>query len=186
MPLAPLGIFAKPAAAGGSFESIATANGTGSANTITFSSIPSTYTHLQIRGIGQNTGAAAASQYAKISFNSDTTTSNYRWHDLEGDGASASSNTDNTLLFLFQRFPRAGFTNIYGAFIIDILDYTNTNKYKTSRALSGFDTNTSQGGIYFQSALWMSTSAISSITFTTGADNWSSGTTFALYGIKSA
>jgi hypothetical protein len=68
--------------------------------------------------------------------------------------------------------------------VVDILDYANTNKYKTTRNLMGFDYNGS-GTIRSISGLWMSTSAINSITLTTGtSSNWQGDTQFALYGIK--
>ena len=54
-------------------------------------------------------------------------------------------------------------SNIFGFSIIDIADYTNTNKYKTMRSLLGYDTNSAYGQVNFASALWMSTAAISSI-----------------------
>ena len=72
-----------------SFESIASASGTGSSGTITFSSIPSTYKSLQIRIFAQsNAGTAARSLY--IQTNNDTG-SNYVRHDLTGDGSAVEA-----------------------------------------------------------------------------------------------
>jgi hypothetical protein len=156
-----------------SFESIATTTvGAGGSSTITFSSIPSTYTHLQLRCFNLSGGS-------NIRFNSDTG-SNYARHYLWGDGATVTSgaNTSQTSMAVMDY---SGTSNIFTANIVDILDYTNTNKYKTVRTLSGTDTN-GAGSVLLYSGLWLSTSAINTITITGGtAAQYSS---FALYGIK--
>jgi hypothetical protein len=68
--------------------------------------------------------------------------------------------------------------------ICDVLDYANTNKFKTLRSLTGNDRNGS-GSIWLDSGLWRSTSAITSIKFTTGTA-FAQYSQFALYGIKGA
>jgi hypothetical protein len=68
------------------------------------------------------------------------------------------------------------------ATVTDIIDYANTNKYKTLRSLGGTDRN-GTGEIQLASGLWMNTTAISSIQITTGA-NFTTTTQFALYGVK--
>jgi hypothetical protein len=168
------------AAAAGDFESIATANGTGSSATLTFSSIPSTYQHLQIRFNGLSTSNATLT----MRYNSDTG-SNYAVHYLFGNGSSAGAGaeTTQTLMNLYGSVPLAAASSQTGTSIIDILDYANTNKYKTQRALSAYDSNGS-GFVFFNSGLWQSTSAITSITLTANAGNWTTTTTAALYGIK--
>ena len=67
--------------------------------------------------------------------------------------------------------------------MIDILDYSNTNKYKTARVLGGMDFNGS-GSASLQSGLWMSTSAVTSITCISAGNNWTTGTQIALYGVN--
>jgi hypothetical protein len=81
------------------------------------------------------------------------------------------------------RYASSTAASVYGANVIDILDYANTNKYKTARGLGGYDTN-GGGEILFSSGNWRSTAAITSITLNTDATNWTTATTFALYGIK--
>ena len=73
-----LGIFASAnTTVGTSYESIATVSvGSGGAANVEFTSIPGTYTHLQIRAIGQTAGSG---QFVKMQMNSDTTT-NYNSH----------------------------------------------------------------------------------------------------------
>jgi hypothetical protein len=161
-----------------SYESIATAAGTGASASITFSSIPSTYKHLQIRAIART----ASGTGAFLQYNSDTGT-NYTRHYVEGNGTAASSGsgTSTTKIDYIQAVSNA---NINGVNIVDILDYTNTNKYKTTRILQGYDAN-GTGNIGLGSGLWMSTSAISTITITTSnGANFATTTQFALYGIK--
>jgi hypothetical protein len=184
-----LGILASSGAvAGGSFESIATVSvGSGGQSTITFSSIPSTYKHLQIRGLSRTTYSGGTDgDYLKIRFNGDSA-ANYSVHSLRGNGASAYA-----LGYASQNegwIGRSGATglssNIFGAFITDILDYTSTSKNKTIRNLGGYDANGS-GIVELDSALWFTTpAAITSITLNSGSGTgFEQYSTFALYGIK--
>lgn len=168
--------------AAGAFESIASATGTGSSSTITFSSIPSTYQHLQIRAfVGNSTGAGAL----YIRFNGDTTTANYNHHRLAGNGASvfASSGSPDTGVAGFYIIQPT--STYFGGCIVDIHDYKSTSKYKTIRSFEGVDKNGS-GEVGLYSNLWMDTTAISSITLYMSTGNYSSGSVVSLYGIKGA
>jgi len=168
------------ATATSSYESIATATGTGSSGTITFSSIPSTYKHLQVRMISNDGG------YNQNGFrlNADSG-SNYSTHYLTGDGAAASAGA----LVSTNRVSYVGFAaggaNIYGAAVIDILDYASTTKNKTVRSFMGWDANGS-GGVYLSSGVWLNTSAVTSLSIVDLAGNFTTASTFALYGIKGA
>jgi hypothetical protein len=165
----------------GAYDSIATVNvGSGGTSSITFSSIPSTYTHLQIRAF---TGTATYwSNAGYLAFNGDTTTSNYNDHAIYGSGASVASYYDSTNQGLFYLGKS---TSGFDAAVIDILDYTNTNKYKVSRSLFGYDVNGATGYVGLASGLWRNTAAISSITITAGgAGDFAQYSQFALYGIK--
>lgn len=177
-----LGTFSQGAAGGGAaFESIASASGTGSSATITFSSIPATYQHLQIRGIARTIGSFNERDIF-IQLNTSTTD---RYHYLAGDGASAyagSSTNANGTYCLVATGANAS-ANIMGAVIIDIHDYASTTKNKTVRAFGGNDRN-GAGTIMLHSGFKASTSAVTSITLT-APDSFATTTTFALYGIKS-
>jgi hypothetical protein len=166
-----------------SYESIATANGTGSSGTISFTSIPSTYKHLQLRAIGRSDYAGANVQIA-VRFNSDTA-SNYSTHYIVGNGstATASAAANTTFAEGGQVSAATSTASAMGSAVMDILDYADTNKYKTLRSLSGFDANGS-GQILLTSGAWRSTSAITSVILIAGAGNWTTTTQFALYGIK--
>lgn len=175
----------------GDFESIATANGTGSSGTITFTSIPSTYKHLQLRWIGK--GSSTSGGYptdTTFVINSDSTATNYYIHTLSGNGTSAAAGSanNNTNGIAPAIGSYTGLANMYAAGVLDILDYSNTNKFKTLRHLTGCDTNGADSQrIYLSSMLWKNTNAISSISITTDPTyltNWTTASSFALYGIK--
>ena len=175
----------------GSYESIATVTvGSGGAASVTFSSIPGTYTHLQIRGLARNSRTVYPSSGDLYRFNGDTA-ANYSWHSIQGDGGAVSTRTAASPTgIVTNSIAAAGATSgIFGVIVFDILDYANTNKYKTTRALSGVDVNGTVGGyggiVELVSGNWRSTSAITSITITTDEPNYVQYTQFALYGVKS-
>ena len=166
----------------GSYESIATVTvGSGGSSYIEFTSIPGTYTHLQIRGILRNTGSS--SSQGKLQLNADTGT-NYSWHRLYGDGSSATAYGEGNSTTLGE-FIMPNSATVFGAFVTDILDYANTNKYKTGRTLIGNDQNGS-GSIILLSGSWRNTNAVTSIKISANADNFAQYSHFALYGIKGA
>lgn len=168
-----------------SFESIATTTvGAGGTKTITFSSIPSTYKHLQVRFMTKDTYSLVADW---VSFGmSANGTNTWRVHYFYGDGSSISVNTTTTAAIFFTTPNSASSLNdIFGVGIIDIIDYANTNKNKTFNVLTGLDNNTNTifSKINQQSLLKIDTTAIDTLTFT-GDANFAEKTTFALYGIK--
>jgi hypothetical protein len=165
-----------------SFDSLATVTSPG-ATSVTFSSIPSTYTHLQIRGIANN-GETGGYNNQSMRFNGDTSTA-YAVHRVAGDGSNAVSGaqTSSTQINDVFRIPPTS-SGYFGAFIIDILDYTSTNKTKTVRVFTGGDSNGS-GWIGLHSGLWYATpAAITSITINSSVGNFGTYSSFALYGIK--
>jgi hypothetical protein len=169
-----------------SYESIASFTLGSTTSTVTFSSIPSTFKHLQIRYIARtNTGASNQDQ-VHARFNSDTG-SNYAVHRLIGDGSGvyASAATSQTYMNIGYAARNGETSNVFGVGVIDILDYTNTNKNTTTRTLTGEDANSgSDELIGLISNLWTNTSAVSQIDiFSTGA-SFLQYSSFALYGIK--
>jgi len=166
----------------GAWDSIATVTSP-AATSVTFSSIPSTYTHLQIRGIANN-GEVSGYNNQSIRLNGDTA-SNYDYHTLYGDGTSAASTAGTTRTSIQDAFriPPSS-TSIFGAFVIDILDYTSSNKNKTVRILNGGDSNGS-GWIGLHSGLWFATpAAVTSVTLISSSGNFGTYSSFALYGIR--
>ena len=174
------------AAAGTSYESISTVTvGSGGTSSITFSSIPSTYQHLQIRFMARTTRSLGFDPFL-IRMNSDTTAANYASHALYGSGSSAVSNYTSGESGTFHYLVSAATStaSVFGAAVIDVLDYANTNKYKTTRSLAGYDGNGS-GYICLNSGLWMNTNAITTLTIVPFVgSNFVEYSSFALYGIK--
>ncbi len=171
------------------FESIATATvGAGGASTITFSSIPQTYQHLQLRIMCKNTSVPNAGDFATMRFNGDSGM-NYTYRRMKGDGSTATSygaatgTFDGVTLERIATSKSGVATQTHGVLICDILDYANTNKNTTTRTLGGYDSN-GAGEILFTGSLWINTAAISSITLTTPETNFTQYSSFALYGIK--
>jgi hypothetical protein len=175
------------AGGGASFESIATASGTGSS--VTFSAIPSTYKSLQIRTLYKDSSTNSAQEAPLyIYFNGDTSGS-YAYHYLRGNGSTATATGVTSTTWM--RVDGAGVvstTGAYGTSIIDIIDYASTSKNKTIRALAGGDGNVAQTNymVSLSSGVWMNTAAVTSITVYAGNAGFASGSVISLYGIKGA
>jgi hypothetical protein len=173
-----------------SYESIATTTVSSPVATVTFSSIPATFTHLQLRAVLKTTEPTATEDNTNLYFNGDTTHTNYRGHWLRGDGTTISASTIQASGYQVYTgvapSSHSSLTSMFGATIIDILDYTNPNKLKTVRIFNGDDcNNASLGFIGMYSSMWISGSAITSMTFNLpGGANWAQYSKFALYGIK--
>jgi hypothetical protein len=174
----------------GDYESIQTVSvGSGGASSVTFTSIPSTYKHLQIRGIARDSRTTYVNSNLIIRFNGDSG-SNYSWHNLQGNGTSAAARgAANDSAIRSNVLAAAGApTGSFSGYVTDILDYTDTNKYKTLRSLGGVDSNGAvmgEGGfIELLSGSWRNTAALTSISLAADTPNLLQYTTFALYGIK--
>ena len=178
-----------------SFESIAAYTvGAGGETVITFSNIPQIYENLQIRVHGRSTGAYTySSVYVRPNSVSAT---RYSYHALFGDGSSIISTGRGTAggdtAWVAQNISGdTSMTNNFGAVIVDILDYANTNKYKVMRSFGGYDNNGSGTPIgtvslnsgAFYGSTGSSTEAITSITLLTDG-NFKQYTHAALYGIR--
>jgi hypothetical protein len=182
--LIPIGFFGGGAAAG-AYELISTTILTTNPSTFTFSSIPGTYKHLQIRIEGSSNGSNGYPDYWGIQLNGSTSAI-YSSHRMLGNGASVSSsaNSSNTEMSAIVRMGDNPSANRTGAAIIDLLDYASTLKNKTVRAISGSPVQNSQPSVMIGSGLWASTSAITSITIIPGGGAvFGTKSRFSLYGI---
>lgn len=170
----------------GSFDYIDSVTvGAGGATSINFTSIPQTYKHLQIRGIVKSTTSGSSFSSVGFNVNSDTSSS-YTRHIIYGNGSSAiayGAGAGTTWYIGGNDFPTAGYTNIFGAHIVDIFNYANTNMNKTVKALTGCDVN-GAGEILFSTTAFLKTTAISSIQLTPASGNFAQYTQYALYGIN--
>ena len=168
----------------GDFESIATVTvGSGGQATVVFDNIPQIYQHLQIRALARSTNVNAGGESIRVRLNNDTG-NNYARHVLSGDGATATSAAASSANFGTAGYvSTSGYTNIFGVFVLDILDYTNTNKNRTLRSLTGYDAN-GAGVAELRSNLYNSTTAVTRIDLYIDSYNFAQYSHFALYGIK--
>ena len=170
----------------GSMYHIASTTLSTASSTVTFGSIPADYTHLQIRVLSKSTTTTGTDAYGILRFNTDSG-ANYSYHGLYANGSAAYGDIAgaNTTFALFYDTMRSatGFENKFGVTVIDVLDYGNTNKYKTVRALGGYDSN-DYGFIALTSSNWRNTAAISTVTLTLGSGDFATYSSVSLYGIK--
>jgi hypothetical protein len=142
------------------------------APSVTFSSIPQTYTDLVLVVSGTTT----VDGNTKIIFNSDSS-SIYSSTILLGDGSTAVSSriANGAALFL------GGISTVQGTNIIQIFNYANTTTFKSVIARTNSDAYAQ-----LRVGLSRSTTAITTISVTTDGTNFLTGTTFNLYGILGA
>ena len=182
IPLGVLAVAGAGAAGGSDYVLLESQILTSNTATITFSSIPQTYKHLQIRGVSRQ--ASGANTQLNLRFNGDTGT-NYVSHFLFGSGSAVSSSaqTSRSSIIFGQSTGSGETANIFSPVVMDILDYSNSSKNTTTRLFSSF--NNSLNWILMRSGLWMNTAAVTSISFTAdSATDMVAGSRFSLYGIK--
>lgn len=164
-----------------SFESIATVTGNGSATTLTFSSIPQTYTHLILRG---RVRTSPGGDTVQIQLNSQT--SGYASHRLTGNGTSAAGGQTTAAPGIYVAgLANTGTSSSYDdVFIATILNYASSTQTKTIRTFCGSDRNSTDGVVMMSNGLYNATTAVTSITIAAGSYALTSSSTIALYGIK--
>jgi hypothetical protein len=168
-----------------SYESIATVTvgSGGTSSYVEFTSIPDTFTHLQIRMLY---GTSSAGSTSIMRLNADTS-SGYAYHYVVGNGSTAFTGASiNRNLGLLTDFNGGGVTSSPAVAILDLLDYASTSKYKTIRTLQGYDANGS-GAVTLVSTQWRSTTAVTSFQiYPPSGGSFTQYSQFALYGIKGA
>ena len=156
------------------YTPIATQTLGSAASSVIFSSIPQGYTDLVLIINGGNAGGNYSTAFR---FNGDTS-SNYSVTRLYGNGTTATADraANQTYIYLLG----SGQTNLNGIQIINIQNYSNSTRYKTTISRS----NSAGGTVGAEAGLWRSTQAITSIELAPEFSvNWLSGSTFTLYGI---
>jgi hypothetical protein len=162
------------------YEPISTQTLSSATASITFSSIPSSYTDLRL--VIVNTSSGANNQ--GIRFNSDTGT-NYSSTLFWSDGTAAQSFRYTNATYIHYASDLAvGPTTIPAFSTIDIFSYAGSTS-KNCLLTTSLDLNGS-GEVVRRVGLWTSTSAINTITIMRTAGNYSIGTIATLYGIKNA
>jgi hypothetical protein len=169
---------------GAAFELISTQLISTNTASVTFTSLPTTYTHLELRYTARTTQAAANDQM-KILLNSDSG-SNYTERLVQGNGSTATSNGFTAQGFIWPGYAMGAnaTASVFALGIVSFVDYLSTAKNKTVRSISGY--HTTAGAIQASqlfSSYWASTAAISSITISANG-SFVSGSRFSLYGIR--
>lgn len=160
-------------AAGSTYTPIATQTLGSTASTITFSSIPSTYTDLVLVMIGGLTAAGSI----QIQYNGDTG-SNYSYTNIYGYGTGYGSGRGSSL----TKAEIGGSWSANTVVLCNVQNYANTTTYKTAITRYSDPTDTVGANV----SLWRSTSAINQITLTNNSTTYRSGTVVTLYGIAAA
>ena len=178
-----------------SYESISSVTvPSGGSSAITFSSIPQTYSHLQLRGIVR-TNRTGGDDTVSMRFNGDTA-SNYAGHSLYGNGTSVGAypeTTQSRITIFGEVYSLTQATSVFAGAVVDILDYNSTTKYKIIRSLNGVDSNnattSTSSQMRLMSGLWFNSTiaGITSITiFSDYGTLLSEFSSIGLYGIKGA
>lgn len=167
----------------GAYDALSTVTvGATSVASIDFVAIPTGYKHLQIRVMAKDSTTGTGD--LRYQFNGDTA-ANYTFHELGGNGATAFASGFGGVSYgnINNWASGTGATNQFSVAIFDILDYTDTNKFTTSRALAGRDNNGS-GVITLTSMSWRNTAAVSSIKLYLTTGNVPQYSQFTLYGVR--
>jgi len=169
-------------------EAIATTYLEADASSVTFSSIPQTYEHLQLRISSRSSDTGTHSPDASIRFNGDTGT-NYSWHYAQGDATAAafSAATGASSVFYGPTSGSYGESEAaaFAGATVDILDYVNANK-NTTLLFTSCVINAEQEVLRYGSGLWENTSAVTQIDLLPTPYNWGRGSEFTLYGLNSS
>jgi len=168
-------------AAGRTYTPIGTTTLSTASSTVTFSSIPGTYTDLVLVVSGKSTVAGVQDGLA-IRVNSDSG-ANYSATYMRGDGTSAlsSRNTGDTYYRLAAN-AMGGSSGSFAATLVHFMNYSNTTTFKTILARS----NNAGSGTDAVTGLWRNTAAITSVICVGYNGNLDTGSTFTLYGIAAA
>lgn len=163
--------------AGSTYSTISTQTISGTPTSVSFTSIPSTYTDLVI----VYSAKASTNTDLSIRFNGDTAT-NYSATRISGTGTAANSGRFTSVDKIYLDAYGYPDTTNYNVAIYSVMNYANTTTYKTIIGRSG----NAAGGVDAYVGLWRSTAAISSFSIQTDSGSISTGSTFTLYGIAAA
>jgi hypothetical protein len=158
------------------YEAIATQTLSSSQTTVTFSSISQEYTDiiavLNLTSVGDN-------MLGRVGNGSIDTGNNYSSTRVGGNGSSASSSRSSSTSYLI--FDGSAYLNTARAtYVIQYMNYTNNTTKKTILARG----NNSSVGVDAVVLTWSSTSPINTISFNSSSNQYLTGSTFTLYGIK--
>ncbi len=151
---------------------------------IEFANIPSTYTDLRLFVSGRSNRTVEAYDQFYLTFNNDTTSSNYRNRYATNNSGTAGSSTDQFYGIFRASVPAAGSTaSNFGCAEFNIANYSATNFNKNVLSHSVMDDTSTNCFIIFGSHTWSNTNAITNIKITPEVAQWVQHTTAYLYGI---
>jgi hypothetical protein len=133
----------------------------------------------------KDSNAGSTMDAAYFTFNGDTTATNYALHFMDSNGSGFSAGYGNTYVNSIRSVATTLFTSsAHSAHIMDIADYSQTTKYKTTRILGGAGPSIySAQSVSLTSGLWMNTAAITSLTIgAVSGQTFVSNCRFSLYG----
>lgn len=144
------------------------------------------YKHLQLRLLTRDTGPYNGATWSYLRFNNDTG-SNYAWRFFRGNtsGATSFNNYPTNNIYCYVSLYNSTTAFSFGAAVIDILDFSSTQKRKTIGSFAG--ANAATGGedqVFMAAGTWNSTSPITTITLQTGNANMQAGSRLSLYGVR--
>jgi len=161
------------------YELIASATGNGSADVITLSGIPATYTDLVM--VIKVKNASAGLMGNRLRFNGDTTDGNYSGVRVSAGGGSLADERDTSGLY-----PVNSQNTEFSVGVINIMNYSSTVIRKSTISLTGYAISGADF-VRMHTGVWRDTSAITSVTlFNDSSSAWSNNSTIALYGIKAS
>ena len=168
------------------YEPIATSTLGSAASTITFSSIPSSYTDIRLILVGT---ISVNNKGVGLRLNNDTG-SNYSLISLVGNGSTASAGIITDFDYGWGTYNMGLSSTVPELITLDFFNYAGST-FKTFLGTGSGDRNSgdTNSRVERNVQLWRSTSAITSITlsaYTSGSANFNAGTTATLYGIKNA
>lgn len=174
----------------GAYDALSTVTvPSGGVASITFAAIPQGYKHLQVRHSCISNRTTFAIEDLTIRFNGDTG-ANYSYHLLRGNGSTAAAGAAANASFVYLDVASGtSVSNYFGVGVTDILDYADTSKFKTTRSLTGIDTNGSVAGefgrVALQSGNWRNTVAINSMVISPlNGTQFNQHSQFTLYGVR--
>jgi hypothetical protein len=149
---------------------------------ITFSSIPATFTDLKVVVSAR---AANALTYKSVSIGFNGLTTNLSYRNIEGGDSTVGSGNGATGFIGYIDGANATASS-FGNLEVYIPNYTSAN-YK-SWSVDNVTEGNASGGYYqvLTAGLWSSTAAITSITLDASASTFVQYSTFYLYGIKNS
>jgi len=158
-----------------------------SAASVTFSSIPSTYTDLVVRVSTRSTRATDVFDAVTLYLNGNSTSTNYNRTIIRGSGSAVSSFAGNQPgIYSNNSGNGAGATaNTFGSAEFYIPNYTSSTN-KPASVFGVTENNATEAYIVATAGLALITSAVTSIEVAPGSGSYSfvSGSSFFLYGIK--